>query len=410
MPLLKSLAYDEGSLSLVMRLEELEVGNSFCAEIESVIVKFDHCCLQTPLRTAESMLERDACQLSKESGIQLQTIEAFRLRVAQLNAPRKRARSAPGCDELQEACPTNRSNTAVDIHPFDSADELLEAESAVVVKLTSGSVALDELLGGGISTNEVTEIVGRSGSGKTQMCFTLAVEAVHAGYSVLFLDTTNSYSTSRLMEISKTRLGLRNYSCASSAFSTIGTRVRVERVFDIFSALAFVENLCCSLLRREEPSRTPTLLILDSVTALIAPVLGGEGRSFGGQALISHLAASLHRLANQCHVGVIVTNEARSSASDFSAADEVDGGGSLKNFAAVKPALGQSWMYTASVRIALNAAPSNILQTMPHHSLSSTRCSHASVVKHPRMVSTSFAAKDILEHSVDICIGVSGVI
>ncbi|MEM5867451.1 MAG: DNA repair and recombination protein RadA, partial [Candidatus Aenigmatarchaeota archaeon] len=45
------------------------------------------------------------------------------------------------------------------------------------LRCTTGSKALDNLLGGGIETQAITELVGQYGSGKTQLCLMLCVTA-----------------------------------------------------------------------------------------------------------------------------------------------------------------------------------------------------------------------------------------
>ena len=44
-----------------------------------------------------------------------------------------------------------------------------------IVKITTGSSKLDELLGGGIETGSITEIFGEFRTGKTQICHMLCV-------------------------------------------------------------------------------------------------------------------------------------------------------------------------------------------------------------------------------------------
>jgi RecA/RadA recombinase len=44
-----------------------------------------------------------------------------------------------------------------------------------VIKITTGSKAVDEILSGGIQTRAITEIHGEWRCGKTQLCHTLAV-------------------------------------------------------------------------------------------------------------------------------------------------------------------------------------------------------------------------------------------
>jgi len=89
------------------------------------------------------------------------------------------------------------------------------------------------------------------------------------------------------------------------------------------------------------------LLIVDSVTTLVAPHLGGKG-NYAGQAYMGHLVAALHRLASCC-VGVIVTNEARG---DEDLASLQRGTYDPERF---RPALGKSWTYAASTRVHLSA-------------------------------------------------------
>lgn len=58
---------------------------------------------------------------------------------------------------------------------FCSANEYLEARENLI-KFTTGSVQLDQLLQGGVETGNITEIFGEFRTGKTQLCHTLAVQ------------------------------------------------------------------------------------------------------------------------------------------------------------------------------------------------------------------------------------------
>lgn len=44
-----------------------------------------------------------------------------------------------------------------------------------IVKITTGSAALDGILGGGIESSSITELFGEFRTGKTQLCHTLCV-------------------------------------------------------------------------------------------------------------------------------------------------------------------------------------------------------------------------------------------
>ena len=60
----------------------------------------------------------------------------------------------------------------------------------------------DRLLGGGIYTCEVTEVFGRSGSGKTQLALHVSALAClkHRAH-VLYIDTSNCFCAERMVDI-----------------------------------------------------------------------------------------------------------------------------------------------------------------------------------------------------------------
>jgi len=59
---------------------------------------------------------------------------------------------------------------------------------------------LDDLLGGGIESNTITEIYGEAGSGKTNICLQASRECVVSGEKVAYVDT-ESVSVERLRQI-----------------------------------------------------------------------------------------------------------------------------------------------------------------------------------------------------------------
>jgi DNA repair protein RadB len=61
---------------------------------------------------------------------------------------------------------------------------------------------LDELLGGGIESNIITEIYGEAGTGKTNICLQAARECANSGKKVVFIDT-EGVSIERLNQICK---------------------------------------------------------------------------------------------------------------------------------------------------------------------------------------------------------------
>ena len=61
---------------------------------------------------------------------------------------------------------------------------------------------LDDLLGGGIESNTITEVYGEAGSGKTNLCLQASRECVASGKKVAYIDT-ESVSIKRIGQICK---------------------------------------------------------------------------------------------------------------------------------------------------------------------------------------------------------------
>jgi DNA repair protein RadA len=83
----------------------------------------------------------------------------------------------------------------------------LHDELMTRTRLTTGSSELDTLLGGGIESETTTEVIGEKGSGKTQICHTLAVLAqlpiAEGGLNgeVAWIDTEDTFRADRIMQI-----------------------------------------------------------------------------------------------------------------------------------------------------------------------------------------------------------------
>ncbi|KAL5702915.1 Meiotic recombination protein dmc1 [Ranunculus cassubicifolius] len=91
------------------------------------------------------------------------------------------------------------------------SDVLLRRKS--VIRVTTGSQALDELLGGGIETSCITEAFGEFRSGKTQLAHTLCVSTqlpinMRGGNGkVAYIDTEGTFRPDRIVPIAE-RFGM----------------------------------------------------------------------------------------------------------------------------------------------------------------------------------------------------------
>ncbi len=95
---------------------------------------------------------------------------------------------------------------------FETAEEVWEKRRKVN-RITTGSKALDEILGGGVETRAITEFYGEFGVGKTQLCHQLAVNVQlpedkgGLGKGAVYIDTENTFRPERVIEMA-TALGL----------------------------------------------------------------------------------------------------------------------------------------------------------------------------------------------------------
>jgi len=87
-------------------------------------------------------------------------------------------------------------------------DEYLKIRETVE-KVTTGSSELDTMLGGGLESQSITEIYGEFGTGKSQLCHQLCVNAQlekeQGGLDggTLYIDTENTFRPERIAQIAK---------------------------------------------------------------------------------------------------------------------------------------------------------------------------------------------------------------
>ncbi|XP_067393779.1 DNA repair protein RAD51 homolog 4 isoform X1 [Emydura macquarii macquarii] len=216
--------------------------------------------------------------------------------------------------------------------PVNGADLYEELKSSTAI-LSTGSMSLDKLLDSGLYTGEVTELTGAPGSGKTQVCLSIALSTSHSlRQNVLYIDSTGGFTASRLLQLAQSRTEDEEEQVEALQ------RIQVARVFDIYKMLDVLQELRCSVAQQVMSSSGPVkVLVVDSVSAVIYPLLGG--RQAEGLALMMQLARELKTLARELSMAVVVTNHVTRDS----------GSGHLK------PALGRSWSFVPSTRVLLES-------------------------------------------------------
>ncbi|HLG37785.1 MAG TPA: hypothetical protein VI338_06585 [Nitrososphaera sp.] len=152
--------------------------------------------------------------------------------------------------------------------------------------ISTGSKTMDTLLGGGVRMAMVTDVYGESGSGKSQLCFTLCANCVKDGGRAMFVDTAGTFRPERIVEISG----------SSDALDKI-TYVRALNTLDQASALGKIIDI------------DPRLIVVDTLTSLFSAEYSGPERHL---AVMKHLH-ELALVAINAGSAVVVTNMVRNA-------------------------------------------------------------------------------------------------
>lgn len=183
---------------------------------------------------------------------------------------------------------------------FIRADELLKMRQTVL-RLTTGSKTMDELIGGGLETQTITEFYGEYGSGKSQMCHQLCVnvqlppERGGLGGAALYIDTENTFRTERIVQMAQ-NLGLDPEEVAKN--------IIFAEAYTSDHQMFLIDN--ADEVVKENGIR---LIIVDSLTSHFrSEYLGREMLAERQQKLNKHLH-KLIRLARAFNTVAVVTNQ-----------------------------------------------------------------------------------------------------
>ncbi len=191
---------------------------------------------------------------------------------------------------------------------FITAEELWKKRQNML-KCSTGSKSLNELLGGGIETQAMTEFIGEYGVGKTQICLMLSVMAqlpLEKGGldgNVVYIDTEGTFMPERIFEIGN------------------GIGVDPHKTLEnIFLARAYNSSHQCLLtdhLFKFCPENDIKLVIVDSMIGHFrGEYIGRETLSERQQTLNSQLH-KLIRLAEAFNLPIVVTNQVQANPAQF---------------------------------------------------------------------------------------------
>ncbi len=183
---------------------------------------------------------------------------------------------------------------------FMTGVEVLEKRKTMK-KITTGSKELDNLLGGGVETQAITELFGEFGSGKTQICHQLAVniqlpeDKGGIGKTAIYIDTENTFRPERIIQMAQ-------------AYD-----LEPEKVLEnIIVARAYNSDHQMLIVEKSEEiikERNVGLIVVDSLTSHFRSDYSGRGMLADRQQKLNRHMHTLQRMADIYNLAVVVTNQ-----------------------------------------------------------------------------------------------------
>ena len=236
----------------------------------------------------------------------------------------------------------NAARDAADIGGFESGAQVLERRQQIG-KLTWGVEEVDELLGGGVETQSITEVYGEFGAGKSQVTHQLAVTVQlpreHGGLegSAMFIDSEDTFRPERIgqmvrglpdeaIEDAMVLHGIVEEEGAGDAGDEDLVDDLVEAILDnIHVAKAFNSNHQILLAEQAQEIASESqdeefpirLLCVDSLTAHFRAEYVGRGELAERQQKLNKHLHDLMRVGDLHNTAVVVTNQVASNPDSF---------------------------------------------------------------------------------------------
>ncbi len=183
---------------------------------------------------------------------------------------------------------------------FKTGEEVYEKRKQIG-RITTGSKNLNELIGGGVEVNGITETYGKYASGKSQIGFQLSVNAQlqqsKGGLDgkVLFVDTEGTFRPERIEQLAN---------AAGIDPKAVLANIFVSRVESTEQQILTIER--ADKLVRDENVK---LIVVDSLMSLFRSEFVGRGALGERQQKLNVHVHKLQRLADNYNLAVYMTNQ-----------------------------------------------------------------------------------------------------
>ncbi|MFA5050467.1 MAG: DNA repair and recombination protein RadA [Candidatus Micrarchaeia archaeon] len=183
---------------------------------------------------------------------------------------------------------------------FENAEEVYERRKNIG-RISTSSKNLDELLGGGVETQSITETYAKFSSGKSQLGFQLAVNVQKSKENgglegaVLFIDTEGTFRPERIVQMAEG---------AGMVASEVLKNIHFARAENSDHQILLIEK--AGELIKEKNIK---LVVVDSITSHFRADYIGRGSLGERQQKLNKHIHDLQRLADKNNVSVYITNQ-----------------------------------------------------------------------------------------------------
>ena len=204
-------------------------------------------------------------------------------------------------------------------------------------RLSTGCSDLDSVLGGGFESSAITEIYGRTGSGKTQISHTMIIRALleDKKNKAIFLDSESTFRPSRIKDICEP---------CKLDYEDVMNRIYVTRSYNSSHQTLLVEEIEKML----QKDNTYRIIVIDSITSHFRADFVGRGMLASRQQLLNKHLHQLLKIADVYNMVIIVTNQVSSNPGIMYGNPETPIGGNILSHSAtnilyVRPAKASTW-------------------------------------------------------------------
>ncbi|WP_336362328.1 DNA repair and recombination protein RadA [Halalkalicoccus salilacus] len=226
---------------------------------------------------------------------------------------------------------------AADIGGFETGSDVLQRREQIG-KLEWLIPEVDEMLGGGVETQSITEVYGEFGAGKSQVTHQLAVNVQlpreHGGLegSAIFIDSEDTFRPERIDdmvrglddEIIEAMLEQREIEGSATdeqaleeLVADVLDKIHVAKAFNSNHQMLLAEKAQELTAENEETDWPVRIVCVDSLTAHFRAEYVGRGQLADRQQKLNKHLHDLSRIADLYNTAILVTNQVASNPDSF---------------------------------------------------------------------------------------------